>query len=86
MSDDDDNDESGGNMSGAWEAQDGNAIYIKGERIPIDGQITAEKVREVARAKGVLRFFPEDANGDILPPTSFPRDGVVNVVERIKNA
>ena len=72
---DDDND---GTQWTAGETE-GTAIHVGNDVLPVEGQITADKVKEVARSHGIRNFNVEDADGNELGATDFPRNGHVYI-------
>lgn len=63
-----------------WEI-DGSRIRIGDETVEVEGEITADKIKEVARAKGIKRFTVEDPDGNTLTTSDFPRTGEVIIKE-----
>jgi len=64
-----------------WEVGEKSVINVNGTRVEIDGEITAEKVKEVAREHGIKKFTVLDADGNTLNPSDFPYTGEIRIEE-----
>jgi len=64
-----------------WEVGEKSKININGTTVEIDGEITAEKIKEVAREHGIKKFIVKDADGNTLNPSDFPYTGEVTIEE-----
>ncbi len=70
-------------MVEVWDAANGgfNVTLPSNETVHVDGSVTAEKVKELARAEGVRKFTVKTTAGATLTPTQFPYSGDVLVEE-----
>lgn len=75
-------------MSETWEADADpvNAIEVGGTQVTVEGEVTAERVQEVARDNGVKKFKVEDEDGNGLNQEDFPVNSNVRVNEYNENA
>lgn len=71
-------------MSETWNAA--NTITVGNSVTTVEGEITADKVKDVARDNGVKNFKVEDSEGNGLNTEAFPYDGDVVVNEYNENA
>ena len=69
-------------MEEVWEVSEENVIHLpSGETVSVEGEITAEKIKEVARSRGIKKFTVEDEEGYTLTASDFPRSGEVFIKE-----
>jgi len=69
-------------MEEVWEVEEENVIHLpSGESIAIEGEITAEKIKEIARSRGIKKFTVEDEEGHTLTASDFPRSGEIYIKE-----
>ena len=69
-------------MVEVWEVGTTYKIYVGGEVAKeIEGAITAEDVKAVAKAYGIKKFIVKDANGNTLTPSDFPYEGDIYIEE-----
>lgn len=75
-------------MSETWNADTTpvNSIRVGNSEVTIEGDVEADRVREVARENGVKKFKVEDEDGNGLDSDEFPYDGTVVVNEYNENA
>jgi len=64
-----------------WNVEEKSKININGTVVEIEGEITAEKIKQVAREHGINKFFVKDVKGNILLPSDFPRVGEIIIEE-----
>ena len=75
-------------MSETWNADStpANSVTVGNHTETVEGEVDAEKVKEVARNNGVKNFKVEDSNGNGLNTDEFPYNGDVIVNEYNENA
>ncbi len=66
-----------------WTTQETNnsKIIVAGDEIAVSGKITAKKVKEVASSHGLVHFYVEDGEGNLLTTEDFPYEGTVIIKE-----
>jgi len=72
-----------------WTSEERKGVTVKiGEKtIFIEGSLTAEKVREIAKNEGLVNFVVRDESGRYLAPDDFPIDsGTITIEEYTEGA
>jgi len=75
-------------MSETWEADADpvNSVTVGNHTETVEGEVSAERVKEVAKNNGVKNFKVENSDGDGLNTNEFPYNGDVVVREYNENA
>lgn len=56
-------------------------VLPDGSTTEIDGEVTVEKLKEIARENGIKKFVVEDSEGNRLTAADFPMTGTVYIKE-----
>lgn len=75
-------------MSEEWsvDSEPVNTVTVGNVTETVEGDVTAEEVKEIARNNGVKNFKVEDSDGNGLNQDEFPYNGDVVVREYNENA
>lgn len=56
-------------------------VLPNGERVKVDGEITVDELKRVARENGIKKFIVEGEDGQRLTSADFPYSGTVYIKE-----
>jgi len=67
--------------SEVWEIEEKSIIKYGDREKRVEGEITAEVVKEFARELGLKKFIVKDEDGNTLTPNDFPVMGTIIIEE-----